>query len=215
MDRMHADRMDRFYRLQRHVYDLTRPLMLPGRSALVRDLDVPRGGSLLEIGCGTARNLVHAGALWSDARLHGLDISEVMLRTARSSIAAHGMSGRTELAQGDADEFDPRALFGVERFDRIMFSYTLSMMPPWRQALRRAVGMLREGGTLHVVDFGRFEGLPRILARLHAASGRPHQVFPRRDLLEVLEVLAADAGLRLDHRSLLRGYACIAMLRRP
>lgn len=204
MDRTHAERMDRFYRFQRHVYDLTRPLMLPGRRGLVRGLDVPPGGTVLEIGCGTARNLVRVGSIWPDARLHGLDISGVMLETAGSSIAAHGMAARTMLAQGDAGTFDPHALFGAHRFDRIMFSYTLSMMPPWREALRRAAGMLTEGGSLHVIDFGRFERLPPVLARMHAASGRPHQVFPRHDLREVLDDIASDGSLDLDFHSLLR-----------
>ncbi len=214
MDQTHADRMDRFYRLQRHVYDLTRPLMLPGRSGLVRGLDMPPGGSVLEIGCGTARNLVQAGSLWPDAHLHGLDISAVMLETAAASISAHGMSRRTVLAQGDAGTFDTNALFGARRFDRIMFSYTLSMMPPWREALRRTAAMLGDGGSLHVIDFGRFEGLPRILARLHATSCHPHQVFPRHDLQDVLKGIAADEGMNVEFGSVLRGYAMRATMTR-
>ena len=35
--------MDRIYRRQRHVYDLTRKYYLLGRDRLIADLDVPRG----------------------------------------------------------------------------------------------------------------------------------------------------------------------------
>src|SRR6476661_8431807 len=49
--------MDRIYRRQRHVYDFTRKYYLLGRDRLIRRLDPPGGSRVLEIGCGTARNL--------------------------------------------------------------------------------------------------------------------------------------------------------------
>ena len=53
----HAARMDRMYRYQRHIYDLTRKYYLLGRDRAIRDLQVPVDGTLLEVGCGTGRNL--------------------------------------------------------------------------------------------------------------------------------------------------------------
>ncbi len=50
--------MDRMYRFQRHIYDATRRFYLLGRERLIAELDVPPGGSVLEIGCGTGRNLI-------------------------------------------------------------------------------------------------------------------------------------------------------------
>ena len=71
--------MDRIYRHQRHVYDLTRRYYLFGRDRLLRELQPPPGGRVLEIGCGTARNLLAAHDLYPTARLFGIDISREML----------------------------------------------------------------------------------------------------------------------------------------
>ncbi|MEO0441817.1 MAG: SAM-dependent methyltransferase, partial [Pseudomonadota bacterium] len=56
----HARLMDRVYRSQSGLYDVTRKYYLLGRDQLIRDLAPPPGGRVLEIGCGTARNLICA-----------------------------------------------------------------------------------------------------------------------------------------------------------
>ena len=56
----HARTMDDVYRYQRYIYDLTRKYYLFGRDTLLRSLDIPDGARVLEIGCGTGRNLVVA-----------------------------------------------------------------------------------------------------------------------------------------------------------
>ena len=82
-----AEAMDRLYSRQRFIYDATRRYYLWGRDELIANLDVPEGGTALEIGCGTARNLVAAARRYPSARLFGLDISEVMLATAHGSLS--------------------------------------------------------------------------------------------------------------------------------
>ena len=57
MDLALQERLDRNYRYQRRVYDLTRRYYLLGRNRLIADLAPPDRGCVLEIGCGTARNL--------------------------------------------------------------------------------------------------------------------------------------------------------------
>lgn len=49
IDRAHAALMDRTYRRQRRIYDLTRAWYLLGRDHLVARLDPPQGGAVLEI----------------------------------------------------------------------------------------------------------------------------------------------------------------------
>ena len=103
--------MDRVYGRQRHVYDLTRKNFLLGRDHLIAALDPPPGGSVLEIGCGTGRNLIAAARLRPDAIYFGLDISSAMLETARANVARAGFAGRIRLARGDASRFEPGPLF--------------------------------------------------------------------------------------------------------
>ena len=89
-------RMDRMYRHQGRIYDITRRYYLLGRNQLLDDLTPPAGGTVLEVGCGTAYNLVEAARRYPDAHLHGFDISTEMLASARKSIArqhlAHSIS---------------------------------------------------------------------------------------------------------------------------
>ena len=109
----HAELMDGVYRRQRHVYDLTRKYYLLGRDRMIGGLAVPAGGTVLELGCGTGRNMVLAARRYPAARLFGIDISGEMLETAATSVARHGIAGRAALARGDATDFDAAALFGV------------------------------------------------------------------------------------------------------
>jgi S-adenosylmethionine-diacylgycerolhomoserine-N-methlytransferase len=53
------------------------------------------------------------------------------------------------LAAGDACHFDAQALFGA-RFDRVVISFALSMIPEWEAALAQAIALLPPGGELHV-----------------------------------------------------------------
>jgi len=114
--------MDRLYRRQRHFYDVTRKYYLLGRDRLIEGLAPPPGGRVLEIGCGTARNLVAAAHAWPEARFYGIDISAEMLATARRVVERAGLARRIELARADATAFDPAWLFGVPGFSRIVFS---------------------------------------------------------------------------------------------
>lgn len=210
----HAGLMDRVYTGQRHIYDLTRKYYLLGRDALIRDLAPPSGGTVVEVGCGTARNLIAAAKQWPDAFYFGLDISEAMLETARGSIARTGLSDKVRLAQADATSFDPMALFGLPRFDRIFMSYTLSMIPDWQGTIEHGAQFLNPGGRLHIVDFGQQEKLPGLWRKGLFAWLNHFHVEARRELPAVLRQVAEKNGLTLDFRSLYRGYAWSATLTR-
>ena len=207
--------MDAIYRTQRHFYDLTRKYYLLGRDALIDGLAPPAGGTVLEVGCGTGRNLIAAARAWPDARLFGIDISAAMLETARAKVAAAGLSGRIVLAEGDATAFDAAALFGVAAFDRIFQSYTLSMIPDWQGAIRAAADKLAPGGRLDIVDFGQQERLPRAFRGLLFAWLARFDVSPRADLKSAVCGIAATGGdLTASFASLSNGYAWSARLAR-
>jgi S-adenosylmethionine-diacylgycerolhomoserine-N-methlytransferase len=203
----HAERMDGVYRGQRHIYDLTRKYYLLGRDRLIDELAPPVGGHVLEIGCGTGRNLIAAARCWPGAHFHGIDISEEMLKTARGAIDRAGLARRVTVAQGDATSFDPQTLFRLRSFDRIFQSYTLSMIPDWQGAIREAMRHLSAYGSLHIVDFGQQEEMPGwFRAALFGWLARFH-VAPRALLIEAAREAANDAGGRLAVTRLYHGYA--------
>lgn len=206
--------MDRHYRYQRFIYDATRRHYLLGRDTLIDGLVPPDRGSVLEIGCGTARNLIHSAQRYRDARLFGIDISAAMLETAAKRVAAAGLAGRIRLAQDDATAFDTLAIFGIGHFDRILVSYALSMIPGWHDVLDRAATALAPQGSLHLVDFGGCEGLPRF-ARSALYTWLAHfSVTPRRDLEAVVRTTASRHRLDAFFTPLYRGYAAYAVLTR-
>lgn len=202
--------MDDMYRLTRHVYDLTRKPYLLGRDRMIAGLDVPEGGSILEVACGTGRNLVACGRRYPGVRLYGLDISDEMLKTARSNVRRSGLD--ITLAEGDATSFDAGSTFGVSRFDRVYISYALSMIPDWRGVLARALSLVADDGRLAVVDFGFCDGLGApVRAALHGWLGLFH-VSPRGDLEEAMTDLARERGRTLVFERPARGYAQLGVI---
>ncbi|MEM9633219.1 MAG: class I SAM-dependent methyltransferase [Pseudomonadota bacterium] len=205
--------MDAVYRRQRHVYDLTRKYYLLGRDHLIAELKPPRGGTVLELGCGTGRNLIAAAKRYPDARFYGLDISRHMLETAEQNIAKAGLSDQIQLIEGDAA--NPAAVedLGVPSFDRVFYSYTLSMIPIWREALSAGAMRLTENGRIHVVDFGQQGKLPGWFRKLLFSWLKSFHVTPRADLEHELQTLAARTGSELRFGHLYRGYADYAEIR--
>jgi S-adenosylmethionine-diacylgycerolhomoserine-N-methlytransferase len=206
--------MDGIYRYQRYVYDATRKYYLLGRDKLLDELRPPAGGTILEIGCGTGRNLVLAARRYPSARLYGFDISTEMLKTARASIERADCASRIWVAEGDASNFDTQAMFGVARFDRVFISYALSMIPPWRDVLAPSLEAVAPGGRLHIVDFGQQAGWPGWFRAALFAWLAKFSVSPRADLEDSLRHAASEAGATLEFQRLYRGYADYAVLTR-
>jgi len=192
----HAALMDRVYRRQRHFYDLTRKYYLLGRDRLVRDLQAQAGQTVVEIGCGTARNLIRIAERYPGVKLYGLDASREMLRTAEESIARAKLSGRIALKHGLAEDVTSRFFGHDEPFDHAIFSYSLSMIPDWRAALQAAASSVRAEGRVHVVDFGDQRTLWPMARRGLRGWLALFHVTPRDELLGALE---AKGGSRTDY----------------
>lgn len=204
----HAALMDATYRRQRHIYDASRKFFLLGRDRLIQGLNPPPGARVLEVACGTGRNLALVGLLHPDTRRFGLDISAEMLRSARRTLG-----DGAALAEADACSFDAGRLLGEPAFERILLSYSLSMIPDWPAALRAARAHLAPGGELHIVDFGTQDRLPGWFRRgLNGWLARFH-VAPRPTLRTTAERLAADTGATLTYQSLYGGYSQLLVIR--
>jgi S-adenosylmethionine-diacylgycerolhomoserine-N-methlytransferase len=208
-------RMNRMYRRQRHIYDGTRRYYLLGRDQMISGLRPDAGASVLEIGCGTGRNLVLAARLYPGARFFGIDVSTEMLTSAIAAIARAGLTSQVRVAHGDATAFDPKRLFGIPEFDHVMISYSLSMIPDWRRVLGAAAARLKPGGRLHVVDFGRQERLPAIARTLLRQWLAMFDVTPRDGLEHELSAMADRGGAKLRFERPFRGYAQYGVLTFP
>lgn len=206
----HAVLMDQVYRYQRYIYDFTRKYYLFGRDRLIRELSLKPGEHVVEIGCGTARNLICMARRYPQAHFYGLDASHEMLKTAAQKVARAGLADRIVLAHGYAEKLTP-ALFGrTEPFDRAIFSYSLSMIPDWHQALRASQMALAPEGRLHAVDFGDLTGLGPLGAKLMRGWLRLFHVEPRNEILRAIEsTLGPSARIHNDLSILSARYAFV------
>ena len=208
----HAGLMDGMYRYQRHIYDLTRKYYLFGRDRTIERLGVPYNGSLLEVGCGTGRNMLIAHRRFPSARLYGLDISQEMLISARNNF--RGLKQMPDFRVADATAFSAGD-FGVGGFDRVMISYALSMIPDWQAAVDAALDATAPDGELHIVDFGQQERLPRWFRAMLQGWLRKFHVTPRADLRSVLEKSAKARQAKLIFEEIGGGYAWRAVIVKP
>ena len=205
--------MERTYRPQRLIYDLTRKYYLLGRDRVIDELAAVPVERIVDVGCGTGRNLEAIARAYPGTRMFGLDAANVMLETtaarfAKADLAAPG------LARAAAERLDPRAHFGIEAAEHVLFSYSLSMMDDPVRALERAAACLAPGGRLHVADFGPMDGLPKPLARAMRGWLAHFAVQYRPELAATLRQLAQIAGGSASRTRLSFGYAEILRLRR-
>ena len=140
--------IERYYRFHSRIYDATRWSFLFGRDALIKQaakLIAP--ARVLEVGCGTGKNLLHLARRFPNAFITGVDLSDTMLDVAQKKTAL--FDDRVELEQRCYDR-----PIDAGSYDLVIFSYALSMFNPgWEQAIKAAREDLREGGHLAVVDF--------------------------------------------------------------
>jgi len=205
----HAELMNTTYRTQRLFYDATRKYYLFGRDHLIKNLNAPKEARILEVACGTGRNLAMVARQYPQAKLYGLDISSEMLVSAKAKL-----KDRAVLAEADACAFDPKALFGTAEFDRIILSYSVSMIPDWTTAIEEVASYLAVNGELHVVDFGDQRELPGFFRRGLRRWLAKFHVTPRTNLDVTLQRVAVKLGGTVAHKQLLRRYAQHAVLKR-
>ena len=110
---------------------------------------------MLEIGRGTARNLILLAKGRPDVHCYGLDVSTEMLATAAGKLKSAGLESRITLRHCFAEELDYAKTFGLDApFDAAFFSYSLSMIPTWPKAIDARPGQYptRSRASI-VVDF--------------------------------------------------------------
>ncbi|MGE3466757.1 MAG: class I SAM-dependent methyltransferase [Pyrinomonadaceae bacterium] len=206
------DAMDSMYRYQRYFYDATRKYYLLGRDRLIEQMAIRPGDTVAEIGCGTGRNLILLARKHPKARFFGLDASGEMLRTAREkSVGTPNILFKTSLA----DEFEHGTTFGLSQpLDVIFFSYSISMIPPWKESINRALDNLKPGGTMYIVDFYDQKDLPVWFRTLLQMWLRKFHVQFWSELIPFLFELDRSGKGVLEISSVARRYAFIASIKK-
>lgn len=163
------ERLENFYSGQASSYDSFRKKLLQGREDLFSRLSIQPGSVWVDFGAGTGSNLEVFGERLQDFKtVHLVDLSESLLKVAEQRIRKNNWRN-VEIHQADCSKFDPK-----EPVDLASFSYSLSMMPNWYEALGQAESILKDSGQLAVVDY--------YLSRKHENSLRKHPWIKRHFL---------------------------------
>jgi ubiquinone/menaquinone biosynthesis C-methylase UbiE len=173
-------------------YDITLELLGFGaafKNGVARLADVREQETVLDLGCGTGSLLRALTAQQPHARYTGLDPDLRALAAARRRLRAE--AGRVSLIQGYAQHLPMTG----QSFDVVLSTLIFHHLPDdaKRQAMREVHRVLRPGGRLLLVDFGK----PRtVVARVQLRLG---SVFDgsdnmRTNLAGGLPAMLADAG---------------------
>lgn len=182
--RQRYNRVARFYIFFEWLF-----LLPPGiRKKAVRFLKLKPGDRVLEVGCGTGRNLslLH-DAIGQEGHVYGVDLSEGMLAKARELCNRQAWDNVT-LIRSDAAEY-----IVPEPVDRVFFSLSYNTMPHHREVLHHAWQQLRPGGYLVIMDAKLPAGILRKLflpytvwVMKRTVLGNPY-IFPWEELRELTD----------------------------
>ncbi len=140
--------VEKYYRFHSRIYDATRWSFLFGRTAIIKNFAGAAPRNILEVGCGTGRNLVELARRFPQAQITGVDLSATMLDLARRKTAGFGPRVQLLHQTYTAPLSDPPG------YDLVLFSYALSMFNPgYDTAMAAARSDLVPGGRIAVVDF--------------------------------------------------------------
>ena len=199
------------YRYQRHFYDLTRKFYLLGRDRMIEQMEVQAGENVLEVGCGTGRNLIVLAEKYPAARFFGLDAAQVMLDTAQAKIDAKNLTANITLRRELAEDLGYRKTFGLdEPLDTIFFSYSITMIPTWREAIQAGLENVKPGRSIYIVDFWDQKDLPGWFRVVLKTWLKQFHVQFWNELMPYLENLEKEGKGKLSVTSIARRYAFLA-----
>jgi ubiquinone/menaquinone biosynthesis C-methylase UbiE len=163
------------YRKKAKHYDVVSRLYpVPGypqraqRRLAVQALGLGPGDTVVDMACGTGLNFsLIQQAIGPDGRVIGVDLTDAMLAQAQRRIENNGWSN-VSLVQADAAEF----AFPSE-VDGVLSTYAMSHLPEARSTIAHGAAALSRGGRWVVLDLKVPDNVPRWLAQLGIALGRP------------------------------------------
>jgi ubiquinone/menaquinone biosynthesis C-methylase UbiE len=113
---------------------------------IMKHLNPPRDALFLDAGCGIGDHSLRIAD--RGFRCWGVDLSEIVLRTARKNAAQRGLASRTSFECQSLDDL----AFADDNFDAIYWRGTLMHIPLWEKALANLCRVLKPGGRIAIME---------------------------------------------------------------
>jgi len=163
------------------VYDKTFGAVTSRGRRRAADFINARGGSVLELGCGTGLALQYYAP---HLKVTGIDYSAEMLGKAKTRVVEMGLRQVVDLRQMDARALD----FPDNHFDTIAAQHVLSVVPEPERVMSEIARVCKPGGKVVITNHFSSDGgflavLERIAAPLSDVIGW-HSDFPIETVLK-------------------------------
>lgn len=141
------------------------------RKQAVSALDLKRGDTVVEVGCGTGLNFPYLlQAIGDSGRLIGIDFTDAMLKKAKERIQRNGWRN-VELVETDAVAYEfPTRVHGI------VSMFALTLVPEYEQVIDHAARALVAGGRFVLADFKKPDKWPPWLVKLGVLITKPFGV---------------------------------------
>jgi len=175
------------------------------RKEAIRSLNLKRGDTVVEIGCGTGLNF---GGLvdWigPEGKLIGVDLTPEMLEQAANRVRRNSWSNVDLIRQDAAIYLFP------DRVDGILSTFAITLIPEYDQIIKKGLTALGSGGRFVILDFKRPGHWPSWLIQFFVTITRPFGVSLDLTERHPWESLARYARL-VEFRELYFGgvYLCV------
>jgi demethylmenaquinone methyltransferase/2-methoxy-6-polyprenyl-1,4-benzoquinol methylase len=162
--RKHADNYDFAVKL----YRLLGIKIGKYRKVTVNSLELSKGDTVVELGCGTGLNFsLVLDKIGTEGKLIGVDITDKMLDQARNKVKENGWNN-VELVQCDFAKYN-----FPEELDGVFATGALSYSPEYDKIIKKVHDALKKGKKFALLDFKMSKGPARIFAPLIVFCTKP------------------------------------------
>lgn len=187
-------KVKKYYRFHSAIYDATRWLFLFNRKKAIEKLNLDPNDFVIDFACGTGLNI--GQMIKKTKKISAIDFSEEMLTQARKKYPG------VKFIQGDARTFSSE-----KKADKIICTYSLSLIDNWKEAVKNMSLNLRENGTIVILDFYIWQGWIKIFYPFFKWWLNRHSVDPELPVENELKKYFRS----VEMKTYLSGYSFIAV----
>jgi SAM-dependent methyltransferase len=152
------------------------------KSVLIKQLNIKKSDNILDFGCGTATLTIMTKEMHSDAFVYGVDVDSKVLEIAKEKVNKRNLDIHLDIYDGTVLPYKDGT------FDKVMTSLVFHHLKRNQKvnALHEIHRVLKHGGELHIVDFGKANNrvmaavsfIPRLIDGLENTSDNVNGLIP-------------------------------------